>query len=153
MENTFVPSMRSDEAISKMAKGFIFKITFGLCFLILYCLPLAGAGAFWFSHDLKAEENLHCEGTHLIDGSHHSWENLTLFRFSPKPKQQEKTVETDAEEDENTEFNKWFLSLFLDKLSDQIGSKSGFIYRASFLQTRRELALFVLHHSWRTFIF
>lgn len=131
----------------------MFKVTFGFCFLFLYCLPLLGAGAFWFSHDQLIEERISTDHQTLSDNSHHSWENLTLFRFSPKPKQQEKTVETDAEEDENTEFNKWFLSLFLDKLSDQIGSKSGFIYRASFLQTRRELALFVLHHSWRTFIF
>ncbi len=145
--------MQFDKTISKASgKRVMFKITFGFCFLFLYCLPLLGAGAFWFSNDLKAEERLSSNHQSFSDNSHHSWENLTLFRFSPKPKQQEKTVETDTEEDENTEFNKWLLSVFLDKLSDQIGSKSGFIYRASFLQTRRELALFVLHHSWRTFI-
>lgn len=134
-------------------KRCLFRGTFGFCFLFLYCLPMAWAGAFWFSNRANSTETNHEEHATFSDNSHSSCENLVLYRFSPKPKQQESAEETDAEEDENEDWSKRLLSVFLGELSKKAGSASVFIYKESLLQTRRELALFVLHHSWRTFIF
>lgn len=134
-------------------KRCLFRGTFGFCFLFLYCLPMVWAGAFWFSNDVHIAEAATEHHQSFSDNSHSSWESMVLFRFSPKPKQQETAEETDTEEDENADWHKRLLSVFLDELSKKAGSASGFIYKESLLQTRRELALFVLHHSWRTFIF
>jgi len=130
-----------------------FKATFGFCFLFLYCLPMVLAGAFWFSNDAHVAESSTEHHSSFSDNSHSTWESMVLFRFSPKPKQQETAQEVDTEEDENENWHNRLLSIFLDELSKKAGSASGFIYKESLLQTRRELALFVLHHSWRTFIF
>jgi len=131
----------------------LFRGTFGFCFLFLYCLPMALAGAFWFSNDADVAESSTEHHSSFSDNSHSTWESMVLFRFSPKPKQQETAQEVDTEEDENENLHNRLLSIFLDELSKKAGSASGFIYKESLLQTRRELALFVLHHSWRTFIF
>ncbi len=145
--------MLTNKVIDKASnKQLLFKITFGFCFLLLYCLPMVGAGAFWFSKDQRVEDRINADHQTFSDNSHHSWENLVLFRFSPKPKQQESIEETDTEENENESWQKHLLSIFLDELSKKEGSACSFIYKESLLQTRRDVALFVMHHSWRTFI-
>jgi hypothetical protein len=130
----------------------LFRISFGLCFFFLYSLPFIGASGYWLS-SVQPKHFNSAEGEHYFcDNGQHSWENIMLFRFSPKPKQQDNVDESEVKETENIKWNKWFLCSLLDKLSDDIGSKTSFVYRSSFLQTRRLVALFVLHHSWRTFI-
>jgi hypothetical protein len=138
----------------KKSSGYdrFFRISFGLCFFFLYSLPLVATSGYWLSsvqpHHFNSDNDEH----YFCDNGAHSWENVLLFRFSPKPKQQDKVDENDVKETENSKWTKWFLSTLWDTLSDDIASKTSFVYRCSFLQSRRFVALFVLHHSWRTFI-
>lgn len=129
-----------------------FRISFGLCFFFLYCLPIIGTSGYWLSSVKPYHFNSDINEHYFCDNSTHSWENALLFRFSPKPKQQDNVDESDVKETEDSKWTKWFLNILLNKLSEEVESKTSFFFRCSFLQTRRPIALFVLHHSWRTFI-
>ncbi len=130
----------------------LFKARFGIFFLFLYLLPFVGTGAFWFNTNLQTEVRLTQDSPLYSDSSKTTWENLSLFRFSPKPKQQDTSSESDESVGENLDWNRWLLSHFLNELSKLECAKTGYIYRSSLLLNGWDIALFVLHHSWRTFL-